>query len=310
MIESSALDRAISLLLPGIQETQVKRQPFILGLSGLQGSGKSTWGAALVKRLQSEHSLNARVISLDDFYLDHDDLAVLRNGANGGIFRTRGLPGTHDIALAESFFSQITNSKPDADDFIKWPTYDKSLNNGQGGRAPVDTWERVPKQNRLDVLIFEGWCLGFQPLQSEELENRWLSAKAKHSSDTEVQSATPTHLLQRYEIADLSLVNQYLQLYCEVFMGPWRFDSFLHLTSDHLQNVYSWRLDQEKALRDTGRPALSDIEVARFVEGYMLAYELYLPELDEYGCFKDERSKCHIQVALDRQRKVVSVTTK
>lgn len=49
----------------------------LLGLTGLQGSGKSTWTPALVKTLNELHDLPTINLSLDDLYLDHSELVQL-----------------------------------------------------------------------------------------------------------------------------------------------------------------------------------------------------------------------------------------
>lgn len=45
------------------------------------------------------------------------------------------------------------------------PRYDKSLRGGYGDRAPKDTWPVL--EGPLQVVLFEGWMLGFKPLGKE-----------------------------------------------------------------------------------------------------------------------------------------------
>jgi D-glycerate 3-kinase len=40
------------------------------------------------------------------------------------------------------------------------PRFDKSLFNGKGDRLEKDKWTNV--NYPLDILILEGWCLGFK----------------------------------------------------------------------------------------------------------------------------------------------------
>ena len=42
------------------------------------------------------------------------------------------------------------------------PRYNKAAHEGRGTRAPEDTWPRV--KGPLDLILFEGWMLGFQPV--------------------------------------------------------------------------------------------------------------------------------------------------
>ena len=307
MIEPSSIRAVMALLVPSIELHRTSsRQPFILGLSGLQGSGKSTWAARLRDALSQEHRYNARVLSIDDLYHDHDDLVAFRKRyPQNKLLRTRGQPGTHDKELAQRFFSELAGG-PDGKDVILWPAYDKSLNSGQGGRVPEDQWEHVSREPPIDVLLFEGWCLGFQPLSDVEVSEKWNEARMRtHNTGGDF----PTTTLADHGLDDLLLINDNLRLYCETFMNPSRFNGFLHLDTDNIASVYHWRLDQERDLRKH-RPGMSDEEVLEFVKGYMPSYELFLHRLQTSRLFSNddvEPRRKHIRVILDDQRKVTSM---
>jgi D-glycerate 3-kinase len=46
------------------------------------------------------------------------------------------------------------------------PRYDKSQQDGQGDRAPQQTWP--VKRGAVDVVLFEGWMLGFPPFSDSK----------------------------------------------------------------------------------------------------------------------------------------------
>ena len=46
------------------------------------------------------------------------------------------------------------------------PQYDKSLNNGKGDRADPSKFRKV--EGPIDLVIVEGWMLGFKPANSIE----------------------------------------------------------------------------------------------------------------------------------------------
>lgn len=304
MIDPKAIDSVLESLIPNILEhKKCHSRPFVLGLSGLQGSGKSTWAAALVSRLGDIHGLSARTVSLDDLYLDHDDLAKLRDGQPGNsLLRTRGHPGTHDEALARDFFDRLFQAPVSPGEPIRWPAYDKSLHSGQGGRVPVSDWDHVPQPP--DVLVFEGWCVGFQPLSEASIRRKWERAQREFSEAEAFTTAT----LAEHKLSDLLFVNSNLRQYCDAFMGPSQFNGFLHLSTDRLANVYNWRLDQERSLRRT-KPGMTDDQVVAFVKGYMPGYELYLDHLNSHSIFQGrDTSLKHVKVLMDDGRNVVQIT--
>lgn len=118
----------------------------IVGIQGVQGSGKSTLVEHLCK-------INAHYdsISFDDFYLDHYTLQQQYYYTREKRWRHRGNPGTHDIRLIVSVLQDFKKKLPD----IKVPVYDKSAHKGEGDRVGF----RV--LSNCDVLFVEGWCLGF-----------------------------------------------------------------------------------------------------------------------------------------------------
>jgi D-glycerate 3-kinase len=320
MIDQRALTTLLQSLLPHIQSPKTSTNPFILGLSGLQGSGKSTWAAALADTLTNQHGINTRTLSLDDLYMDHAELVALREAhPDNRLLHKRGQPGTHDEELAQRFFDDVmTPSIPNENttNVIRWPAFDKSLYNGEGGRAPTEDWTVTPREPAVDVIIFEGWCLGFRPLEPGVVEQKWRHAIDDRPPRTASGDGILTQTLASHKLENLLLINDNLARYCDTFMGPRRFDAFVHLTTENLGNVYSWRLDQERALRISKgeESGMTDGEVIEFVCGYMPAYELYLDGLTQKSLFALHESselerggKLHLRVVLDARRTVCSI---
>ncbi|CAI7677633.1 unnamed protein product [Penicillium manginii] len=282
--------------------SSLKRNPFFLGLTGLQGSGKSTWTDALVQSLTEVHGYKTVNISLDDLYHDHDELVRIRTeNASNKLLQTRGQPGTHDTKLSVAFFADVADMKTDT----LIPSFDKSLFNGEGGRAPEEKWHRIPAGTTIDVVVFEGWCVGFSPLDEADVQRRW-SETAQNGGDS---VKYPTETLKEHSIEHLLRVNENLRQYCDLFMGPRHFDFLVHLDTDDLVNVYEWRVQQEHALRARTNSGMTDEEVVNFVKGYMSAYELYLDQLRR-GFFQLDEScsdRGQLRVVLDKQRKVIEM---
>ena len=122
----------------------------VAGICGSQASGKSTLSAALVRRAADE-GVPAVSLSLDDIYLTRAEREELARTVHP-LLRTRGVPGTHDVALGLQVIAALERGEA-----ALLPRFDK----GTDDRAPQSAWDRAPANTRL--LIFEGWCTGAVP---------------------------------------------------------------------------------------------------------------------------------------------------
>lgn len=178
---------------------------------------------------------------------------------------------------------------------MRVPAFDKSRFDGEGDRVPQSEWRYVSRTPPIDVVVFEGWCVGFQALNDDALKAKWERVQASPQLDlTSARTQYATETLGELELAHLHAINRNLRIYNETFMGPRNFDSFIHLDTDDLQNVYRWRIDQEHALLRAKGEGMMDEAVVRFVKGYMPGYELYLDQLrrESYAKGQDGRAMC------------------
>jgi D-glycerate 3-kinase len=286
----SNIRRSLDVLLPKIQKRHTESSaPIILGITGLQGSGKSTWASKIVEILSSEHHLHTITVSLDDFYKTHDQLMAQRDkNPENKLYRTRGQPGTHDEQLARRFFENMKEYRGNGE--LKIPSFDKSKFNGDGDRAPESEWPTITR--RPDVVVFEGWCVGFQPLSEASIEE-------KHSLATSGKLLINTPA--QHQLSHLLEVNENLKRYCDAFMRPQYFDFFIHIDTDNLRNVYTWRLQQEHKMIEAKGSGMSDQQVRDFVDGYMPSYEIYLDRLRD--TFFEDRGRM-VRVVLGGERGV------
>src|SRR6187397_1657911 len=100
-------------------------RPRVIGINGAQGSGKTTL-CRFLEALLVEHNLRTVTLSLDDLYLtraERQDLAMHEHP----LFATRGVPGTHDVALGEAILDDLLAGRTAA-----LPRFDKSVDD----RAP------------------------------------------------------------------------------------------------------------------------------------------------------------------------------
>lgn len=145
--------------------------PLFVALQGPQGSGKSYLSARLQSELATGPTpLRVEVLSIDDLYLCHEGLVSLADThAHNRLLHGRGQPGTHDVSMG----IQIVSSLKSGTSPVKLPRFDKSLFNGEGDRLPEEAWTVVHQPPLIDVVILEGWCVGFKPITDAQLDIRW-----------------------------------------------------------------------------------------------------------------------------------------
>ena len=80
-----------------------KKKTLFLGFSGGQGSGKTTVAKILKIILKKFFKRKIYISSIDDFYKTLEDRNKMAHTIHP-LFKTRGVPGTHDINLIKKFF--------------------------------------------------------------------------------------------------------------------------------------------------------------------------------------------------------------
>ncbi|UNI21895.1 Glycerate 3-kinase [Purpureocillium takamizusanense] len=290
--------------------------PLLIGLNGMQGVGKTTLVAALAGALEAR-GVRTLVCSVDDFYLTHaDQRALAAAHPDNALVQHRGEPGTHDVALIRDVVSALARGIP-----TRIPHYDKAAFNGQGDRRPASTWTPVnnnsesphndnddgdvhdQRQGPVQVVILEGWCVGFRALPPAAVEARWRAAAAATPSPSRSGGST----LRNHALEHLLFVNERLRAYDDALTD--RLDAFVHVDSEDVGYVYAWRLEQEEALRRDrgGDPAagMTPEQVVRFVDGYFPGYELYTDGVRD-GVLPG-RPGCQLRMVVGRDRKVKQV---
>lgn len=129
--------------------------PLFIGVNGAQGSGKTTFCALLEPVLEEYCGLKAACVSIDDVYHLHATRKAMGNTIHP-LCQIRGVPGTHDIPLAHALFDQFMVASEG--DTIPIPRFDKARDE----RRPQAEWDSVT--GPVDVVFFEGWCVGCPPI--------------------------------------------------------------------------------------------------------------------------------------------------
>ena len=198
-----------------------KGRTLFLGLSGSQGSGKTMVTSILQIILKKFFKKNIYIISIDDFYKTLRDRNRMSQQKHS-LFKTRGVPGTHDINLIKNFFISAKRKKFKK---IKLPKFNKSIDD----RSKKNYWHNINK--RPEIIILEGWCVGAKPQIISSLRK-------------------PINILERHEDKDLiwrKYANEKLKKeYKEIFA---MIDYFIFMKVPNFKIVFKWRLLQENKLR-------------------------------------------------------------
>ncbi|MDX2370302.1 MAG: kinase [Colwellia sp.] len=230
-------------------QQQLNRQhksTFFVGINDCQGSGKSTLAEFLAEYLNKQFNLSVVVLSLDDFYLDKPQRQQLAQQYHP-LFKTRGVPGTHDVKLLKSVLAQLKNSKR-TDEAICLPQFDKAQDNP----LPMQSWVSVT--SGVDIVLFEGWCWGIPAENSNDLSQPINALEAQYDQQG----------IWRKQV-NLSLQHDYQPLYD--FMDTW-----LMLKAPSFDVVFQWRLEQEqklvKAIGNIGsaNSVMTTSEINKFVQ--------------------------------------------
>jgi len=233
------LDRVRRLHAPLAARIAGMAHPVRVGLAGPQGSGKST-DARVLELLLRERGLTAVTLSLDDLYLPRAARAQLARDIHP-LLATRGAPGTHDVDLGVDVLGRL--ARPGE---TRLPRFDKATDDP----VPRRDWPRV--QGPVDVILFEGWCVGAVPQTTAALR--------RPVNDLE-RERDPAGVWRTY------VNDQLAGAYRTLFAG---LAPFVFLRAPGFEVVLRWRTEQEHKLRARlgALAGMSDAELAVFIQHY------------------------------------------
>tara|TARA_Y100000590_G_scaffold238622_1_gene268436 strand:- start:1985 stop:2908 length:924 start_codon:yes stop_codon:yes gene_type:complete len=225
------------------EEYKKKGKTLFLGFSGGQGSGKTTAAGILKIILKKFFKRRIYVSSIDDFYKTLNDRKKMSLKIHP-LFRTRGVPGTHDINLLKKFFDIVKRKKFKK---IKLPKFEKA----EDDRLKKKYWFNV--KQKPEIVILEGWCVG-----------------AKHQKNFLIKK--PINILEKNEdknfkwrkYVNKKLKKEYKKLFAMI-------DHFIFMKIPNFKMVFKWRLLQENKLRNKShlnKKIMSYNEIKRFIMFY------------------------------------------
>lgn len=204
----------------------------LVGISAIQGTGKTTQGEIL-EALLKHFNKSSVSLSIDDFYLPHQELSKLRDSDPRYI--RRGV--THDIDLAVKTLGDLKSMKEGQT--VKVPIYDKGAFEGDGDRSG---WKDI--SSKPDFIFFDGWMVGAKRVKDESIFGRGYPALD-----------TPEH------IQFAKVINEKLDQYIPL----WNLLDFINvLYVPNYEMSLKWRDQAEERLRKDGKGMSSD-QIKEFV---------------------------------------------
>lgn len=255
------------------------REPLILGIQGPQGSGKSTCSEFLKLLLAYEHQLNAVVLSMDDFYLSHEERKQLADKEHP-LLKTRGVPGTHDIQLALDTINKL--GKLNDKQSISVPRFDKSTDD----RFPEEQWQQV--SGPVDIIILEGWCVALRPQSPTEIKQA--------VNDLEVNN-DPCGKWRNY--INACLAGNYQELFSLI-------DKLIIFKPPSFDCVYQWRLKQEQKLLVSLANAGAGKKIRTFSPKELKHFIAHYQRLTEHA-LKTLPEKADWCISLDNNQQILNI---
>jgi len=253
--------------------------PLIVGISGGQGSGKTTFVEFLKKILELKYNLNCFSISIDDIYKTKKDRFLLSKREHK-LFLTRGVPGTHDTKYLINYFKSLKDLKADKK-FFTIPKFNKAIDD----RLSKKHWYRF--SNKCDIVLFEGWCVG----ATDENNKSILEKPINNLEKVEDRQCVWRKLVNNH------LKKDYKMLYSFI-------DFMIYLKAPSFKKVLEWRTLQEKKLSKFKKKKnliMNDSQLKRFV----MFYERVTQHM-----FKHMPKSANIVVPINFQHQPMNVTLK
>ena len=219
-----------------------KKKTKIIGLTGGQGTGKSTISNILKIILKEAYKLETVTFSIDDFYKTlNERKKISKNISN--LFFTRGVPGTHDTKMLLKCINNLKNKN-----FKKMiiPKFNKSIDD----RCPKKEWLNIKK--KPNIVIFEGWCVGATAQKNKDL-NIPINKLEKQKDHKRIWR----------QKVNSELKKEYNKIFNLI-------DKLIFLKVPSFKYVFKWRLLQEKKLRinANGNKTMDDKQIQNFVMYY------------------------------------------
>ena len=244
----------------------------IIGLTGGQGSRKSTISNILKIILKEGFHLETVIFSIDDFYKTFKERKIMSKKISP-LFLTRGVPGTHNTRMLQNCIQNLKKNK--FKNFLI-PRFDKSIDD----RSPRNKWLKVKK--KPNIVIFEGWCVGVTSQKNKDL-NTPINKLEKNKDKKKVWRKK----------VNIEIKNSYYKIFNLI-------DKLIFLKVPSFKYVFKWRLLQEKKLRiiSKSKKTMTDQQISNFIMFYERLTKHMLKILPK---------KAHSVISIDKQHRLKSI---
>ncbi len=236
------------------------KKPYFVGLAGGQGTGKTTISSIIKIILEKYFKLIVFKISIDDFYKTRRERTALSKKVHAMLL-TRGVPGTHDINMMLDFFKKSKSKKFNK---MKVPNFNKAIDD----RFPKNKWNII--NQRPDVIIFEGWCVGARSEANKSLKKPINS----------LEKVNDQKLIWR-KYVNQQLKTKYKKLYSQL-------NCMIYLKAKNFSLLQKWRLKQEhklllKTKKKGGHKIMTKEEVINFMQTYQRITQNMFKNMPKYA---------------------------
>ena len=244
-----------------------KSKKFLFG--GSQGIGKSSFINIISKTIEKFYDKKILLLSLDNYYLSKKQRLLLSKKIHK-LLVTRGVPGTHNIKELVKNVKQFNQEKYP----ITTPLFDKLIDDRIKLNKTIKT--------KCDILFLEGWCCG-----SSEIPKKFLY---KNINNLE-KINDPKNQWRNFYNKKLKI--EYKKLFK-------LFDELIFLKTSSFDNVYKWRLKQEKTNQSKNKKSkrMSANEIKVFIQYY---------EKITKWMMRDLNKKAQMVIKFEKNQKISSI---
>ena len=244
--------------------------PYLIGITGGQGSGKTTLSDFVQLILQVGFEKKTTGFSIDDLYKTPEERDILAETIHP-LCKVRGVPGTHNIKLG----LDVLNSLYKANSFTE--TAIPSFSKTQDKHLPEEAW--IKFKGRPDFIFFDAWFGGAKPISF----NNWRPPINKLEKKED-----PDGIWSKW--SNKELAGDYQNLFNKI-------DLLLMIKVPDMNDIFESRWLQEQTLEKTLSGNMSDSkimnkdEVWNFVMHYERLTRYVLEEIPKFADIVLNRDK-------------------